>query len=75
MQLKRNRYGLGYEKDVDNLFHIPEYSKPITFVSGGFLDDVDRKIKLEDNDEEQVQDDTVEDDKNDDEDDVVKDVD
>jgi hypothetical protein len=39
LQLKRNQYGLGYEKDVENLFHIPNYCTPITFVSGGFLDD------------------------------------
>ena len=23
LRFKRNRYGLGYEKDADNLFHIP----------------------------------------------------
>ena len=44
LQLKRNRYGLGYEKYYDNLFHIPDYCKPITFVSCGFLDDDDRKV-------------------------------
>jgi hypothetical protein len=39
LQLKRNRYGLRYEKDGDNLFHILDYCKPITFVGDGFLDD------------------------------------
>ena len=43
LQFKWNIYGLGYEKDHDNLFHIPNYCKPITFVSGGFLVNVDRK--------------------------------
>jgi hypothetical protein len=36
MQFNKNRHGLGYDKD-DN-FHILDYSKPIKFVSGGFLD-------------------------------------
>jgi hypothetical protein len=52
---KRNRYGLGYEKDADNLFHIPNYKKPICFVSGGFLND-DKKTELEDIGKEQVHD-------------------
>jgi hypothetical protein len=51
LRFKRNRYGLGYENDANNLFHIPNYSEPIFFVSGGFLND-DQKIELE----EQVQD-------------------
>jgi hypothetical protein len=55
LHFKQNRYGLGYEKDVDNLFHIPNYSEPIFFVSGGFLND-DKKTKLEDIGKEQVQD-------------------
>ena len=46
LQLKRNRYGLGYEKDDNNLFHIHDYCKLITFVSERFLDDADRKTKL-----------------------------
>jgi hypothetical protein len=46
LQLKRNRYGLGYEKDVDNLFHIPNYCTPITFVSGGFLDDDKEQVSM-----------------------------
>ena len=50
------------KKDDDNFFHIPEYSKPITFVNGGFLDDANKKIELEHNDHEQVQDDAIEDD-------------
>ena len=75
LQLKQNRYGLEYEKDVDNLFYILDYCEPITFMSGCFLDDADRKTTIEDNDKEQVQDDVVKDDKDGDEDDVVKDVD
>lgn len=51
------------KKDDDNLFHILKYSKPITFVSSGFLDDTDRKMELEDNDHEQLQYDAIEDDK------------
>ena len=51
LQLKRNRYGLGYEKKHDNFLLIPKYSKPITFVSSVFLDDTGKKKKLEDNDQ------------------------
>jgi hypothetical protein len=53
LQFKWNKYGLGYEKDHDNLFRIPNYCKPITFVSGGFLVNADRKEEL---DNEHVQD-------------------
>ena len=56
LQLKRNICGLVHEKEHDNLFHILDYFKHITFVSGGFLDDVDMKTKLEDNDMDRVQD-------------------
>jgi hypothetical protein len=55
LRFKQNRYGLGYEKDVDNLFHIPNYSKPICFVSGGFFND-DKKTEFEDIGKEQVHD-------------------
>ena len=75
LQLKHNRHGLWYEKDAANIFHILDYSKPITFVSGGFLDDVDRKTELEDNDQERVQDDAHEDDKDGDGDDNDQDTD
>jgi len=44
LHLKGNQYGLGYEKNVENLFHIPDYCKPITFVSSGFLDDVKEQV-------------------------------
>jgi hypothetical protein len=47
LQFKRNKYGLGYEKYHDNFFHIPNYCKPLTFVSGGFLVNVDRKEELD----------------------------
>ena len=53
LQFKRNIYGLGYEIDHDNLFHTPNYCKPITFMSGGFFVNVDRKEEL---DKEHVQD-------------------
>ena len=36
IQSNRNRRGLGYVKDDANL-HIPDYSRPIKFVSAGFL--------------------------------------
>jgi hypothetical protein len=52
---KRNRYGLGYENDANNLFHIPNYCEPVCFVSGGFLND-DKTTELEDIGKEQVQD-------------------
>ena len=39
IQSNRNRRGLGYVKDNDNL-HIPDYSKPIQFVSAGLLDQI-----------------------------------
>ena len=55
LHFKRNRYGLGYEKDGGNLFHIPNYGKPICFASGGFLND-DKKTKLEGIGKEHVQD-------------------
>jgi hypothetical protein len=55
LRFKRNRYGLGYEKDGDNLFHIPNYCEPVCFVSGGFLND-DKKTELEDIGKEQVHD-------------------
>jgi hypothetical protein len=35
LHFNRNRHGLGYENQ--NSFHIPNYSKPILFVSVGFL--------------------------------------
>jgi hypothetical protein len=35
LHFNRNRHGLGYENQ--NSFHIPNYSKPILFVSAGFL--------------------------------------
>jgi hypothetical protein len=35
LYFNRNRHGLGYENQ--NSFHIPNYSKPIFFVSVGFL--------------------------------------
>ena len=44
LQFKRNRYGLGYVQDADNLFHFPNYSEPVCFVSGGFLND-DKSIE------------------------------
>ena len=55
LQFKRNRYGLGYVQDADNLFHFPNYSEPVCFVSGGFLND-DKKTKLEGIGKEHVQD-------------------
>ena len=39
LRFKRNRYGLGYVQDADNLFHFPNYSEPVCFVSVGFLND------------------------------------
>jgi len=39
LQSNKNRRGLGYDKDEINL-HIPDYSKPIKFVSVGFLDQI-----------------------------------
>ena len=36
IQSNRNRRGLGYVKD-DTKLHIPDYSRPIKFVSAGFL--------------------------------------
>ena len=44
---KRNKYGLGYE-NCDNLFHIPDYRKPVSFVSGGFLVDANQKEEFAD---------------------------
>jgi hypothetical protein len=41
LQIKQNRYGLGYNKVHDSLF-IPDYCKHVHFISGGFLND-DRK--------------------------------
>jgi hypothetical protein len=35
IKFNRNQHGLGYEKDIK--FHIPNYSKPIQFVSVNFL--------------------------------------
>lgn len=32
LQLKRNKFGLGYEKNEANLFHITDYSRLVTFV-------------------------------------------
>ena len=55
LRFKRNRYGLGYENDANNLFHIPNYREPVCFVSGGFLND-DKMTELEDIGKEQVQD-------------------
>lgn len=43
-----------------NLFHLPKYNKLVTFVSGGFLDDANKKTKLENNDKEEAQNDGVE---------------
>ena len=37
IRYNRKRKGLGYEKDVT--FHIPDYSKPIPFVSTGFINE------------------------------------
>jgi hypothetical protein len=34
----KDRHGLGYDKG--NNFHIPDYSKPVQFVSAGFLEEV-----------------------------------
>lgn len=42
IQCNKNKRGLGYDKD-DNNFHIPNYSKPIKFINGGFLDQVTLK--------------------------------
>jgi hypothetical protein len=53
LRFKQNRYGLRYENDVDNLFHIPNYCEPVGFVSGGFLND-DKKTTLEDIGKEHV---------------------
>jgi histidinol phosphatase-like enzyme len=53
LQFKRNRYGLRYVKDANNLFHIPNYCEPICFVRGGFLNN-DKKTKLEDIHKEHV---------------------
>lgn len=39
IQRNKNQCGLGYDKDDNNL-HIPDYSKPINFISAGFLDQV-----------------------------------
>jgi hypothetical protein len=55
LRFKRNRYGLGYENDANNLFHFPNYSEPVCFVSGGFLND-DKTTELADIGKEQVQD-------------------
>jgi hypothetical protein len=38
LSFKKNRHGLGYDKG--NNFHIPDYSKPIQFVSAGFLEEI-----------------------------------
>lgn len=32
LQFKRNKFGLGYEKNEANLFHITDYSRLVTFV-------------------------------------------
>jgi len=52
---KRNRYGLGYEKDANNLFYIPNYCEPVCFVSGGSVND-NKTTDLEDIGKEQVHD-------------------
>jgi hypothetical protein len=39
LNLKRNKHGLGYEKNDFDFFHISNYSKPIMFMNVGFLDD------------------------------------
>jgi len=39
IQSNQNRRRLGYEKDENNL-HILDYSKPIKFISAGFLDQI-----------------------------------
>ena len=39
IQSKKNRRGLGYDKDENNL-HIPDYSKLIKFISAKFLDQI-----------------------------------
>ena len=39
VQSNKNRRGLGYDKDENN-FHIPDYSKPINFISVGFIDQI-----------------------------------
>ena len=38
LSLKKNRHGLEYDKG--NNFHIPDYSKPIQFVSAEFLGEI-----------------------------------
>ena len=55
LQLKWNRYGLGYEKDVNNHLHIPNYCKLVCFVCGGFLN-YDRKTKVQNIGKEHVRD-------------------
>lgn len=60
-------YRLGYAKDYDDLFYIPNYCKRVRFVIGGFLNDDDWKIELEDSDKKQVLDDNeIKDDHDDD---------
>jgi len=39
LQCNKNRRGLGYDKDENNL-HILDYSKPIKFISARFLDQI-----------------------------------
>ena len=41
-------------KRHDIFFNIPNYSKPITFVSGGFVDDSDWTREYNDHDKKQV---------------------
>ena len=80
LEIKRNKFGLGYDKTNVEFFNIPDYSKPVKFVSDGFLvDDLQRHTihnkldevpKLDDHDEEQ-EDKDVDDATNDDEDDAL----
>ena len=39
VQLKRKKFGIGYDRTKLDFFHIPNYSKPMKFVSDAFLDD------------------------------------
>jgi hypothetical protein len=57
LQFNKNRHGLGYDKG--NNFHIPDYSKPVQFVSAGFLDENLKTLEV--NEEVKNVDDTVDD--------------
>jgi hypothetical protein len=69
LQFKRNKFGLGYEKNEFDFFHILDYSKPVTFVSTGFLCDDLQQHTMDDGKKELDVDD-VEDDDDDDVDDA-----